>query len=338
VIFKFDKSIFSKIMFLINIIIGFLHSICLLFNNFYLEYFSNFSLISVFFPVIYALNLFFLLYWLVKLDYRFIFSSIFLLLSFDISFYKYDNDNNISSENEIHLMSFNVRLFNHYNWIKSDSIAEKISEFSKVNSPDVLSLQEFHNDYKYLFNHYKNSHFGLNGENVGLALFSNKKIVKKGNIDDQYGKILAIFIDVVSQNDTVRIYNSHLKSYNFDLVSLKMDKKSLKKVLERSKHVYEIQNKQIDYLISNVNQNEMPSVISVDLNSTPYSFVYKKISNHFNDSFLKKGRGFGSTYGLGKIPMRIDFMFTTPSISVNNFVKHNINLSDHKPISVFLKI
>ena len=76
-IFKFDKSIFSKIMFLINIIIGFLHSICFLFNNFYLEYFSNFSLISVFFPVIYALNLFFLLYWLVKLDYRFIFSSIF---------------------------------------------------------------------------------------------------------------------------------------------------------------------------------------------------------------------------------------------------------------------
>ena len=235
-------------------------------------------------------------------------------------------------------MSFNVRLFNHYNWIKSDSIAEKISEFSKVNSPDVLSLQEFHNDYKYLFNHYKNSHFGLNGENVGLALFSNKKIVKKGNIDDQYGKILAIFIDVVSQNDTVRIYNSHLKSYNLDLVSLKMDKKSLKKVLERSKHVYEIQNKQIDYLISNVNQNEVPSVISVDLNSTPYSFVYKKISNHFDDSFLKKGRGFGSTYGLGKIPMRIDFMFTTPSISVNNFVKHKINLSDHKPISVFFKI
>ena len=81
-------------------------------------------------------------------------------------------------------MSFNVRLFNHYNWIKSDSIAEKISEFSKVNSPDVLSLQEFHNDYKYLFNHYKNSHFGLNGENVGLALFSNKKIVKKGNIEE----------------------------------------------------------------------------------------------------------------------------------------------------------
>jgi vancomycin resistance protein VanJ len=91
-------------------------------------------------------------------------------------------------------------------------------------------------------------------------------------------------------------------------------------------------------LISNVNQNEMPSAISVDLNSTPYSFVYKKISNHFDDSFLKKGRGFGSTYGLGKIPMRIDFMFTTPSISVNNFVKHNINLSDHKPISVFFKI
>ena len=42
-------------------------------------------------------------------------------------------------------MSFNVRLFNHYNWIKSDSIAENI-RISKVNSPDVLSLQEFHNE------------------------------------------------------------------------------------------------------------------------------------------------------------------------------------------------
>ena len=59
---------------------------------------------------------------------------------------------------------------------------------------------------------------------------------------------------MVSQNDTVRIYNSHLKSYNLDLVSLKWIKNHLKRFWKGQKHVYEIQNKQIDYLISNVNQ------------------------------------------------------------------------------------
>jgi endonuclease/exonuclease/phosphatase family metal-dependent hydrolase len=79
-------------------------------------------------------------------------------------------------------------------------------------------------------------------------------------------------------------------------------------------------------------------LISVDLNNTPYTYVYKKINKNFKDSFVEKGSGFGSTYGFGLIPIRIDYLFVSSSINVDYFKTHDINLSDHKPISVFLNI
>ena len=67
-------------------------------------------------------------------------------------------------------------------------------------------------------------------------------------------------------------------------------------------------------------------------------YVYKKINKNFKDSFVEKGSGFGSTYGFGLIPIRIDYLFVSPSINVDYFKIHDIYLSDHKPISVFLNI
>ena len=90
--------------------------------------------------------------------------------------------------------------------------------------------------------------------------------------------------------------------------------------------------------IKHVKTSPYQNLISVDLNNTPYTYVYKKINKNFKDSFVEKGSGFGSTYGFGLIPIRIDYLFVSPSINVDYFKTHDINLSDHKPISVFLNI
>ena len=49
------------------------------------------------------------------------------------------------------MMSYNVRLFNHYKWIDNDYIPVEIEKFIIKKKPDVLAIQEYHDDYKYIF-------------------------------------------------------------------------------------------------------------------------------------------------------------------------------------------
>lgn len=336
--FNQNKSFFSKFVFFINIIIGFLVGVCYFFNNFYSDFVSDYAIISVFFPIIFIINFLFFIYWLIRFDLRLIYSLFFIVLFANKPVFIINSENKEESKDSFHLMSYNVRLFNHYQWLKIDSIPEKMSDYIKINQPDILTLQEYHNDYEELFNHYPEKYFGLNGENVGLAIFSKKELLNKGTLEDENGRLLAIYVDFIEKEDTLRVYNLHLKSYNLDILKLKADKKSLKEILNKTRNAYKIQNNEIDLFIKHVKTSPYQNLISVDLNNTPYTYVYKKINKNFKDSFVEKGGGFGSTYGFGLIPIRIDYLFVSSSIYVDYFKTHDINLSDHKPISVYLNI
>jgi endonuclease/exonuclease/phosphatase (EEP) superfamily protein YafD len=50
------------------------------------------------------------------------------------------------------------------------------------------------------------------------------------------------------------------------------------------------------------------------------------------DSFLEKGSGFGRTYNLKFLPLRIDAILASPSVEVEAHRNFDIRLSDHYPI------
>ena len=60
-----------------------------------------------------------------------------------LSFYKFSSESVSKSENSFSIMSYNVRLFNLYNWIDDESIPAKIQEFIEVESPNILCFQEY---------------------------------------------------------------------------------------------------------------------------------------------------------------------------------------------------
>ena len=66
--------------------------------------------------------------------------------------------------------------------------------------------------------------------------------------------------------------------------------------------------------------------------------VYNKIKRELNDVFSLIGNGFGSTYDFEFLPIRIDYIFISESISASDFKIFDKKFSDHKPISAFLKI
>lgn len=337
-IFTKNKTFFSKIIFLLNITILFLIGLCFLLSNYHLENLSSFSILIIFLPVLLFINFLFLIYWILKFDLRFIFSFLILLVYLDKPISFFETDKLVDYREGFQIMSYNVRLFNHYNWIKDGSLKEKIKLFINKKNPEFIAIQEFHDDYKELMSDFKYSHFGFNEGSVGLAIFGNKKIIKKGEVLSNDERKIAIYVDFIEKNDTLRLYNSHFKSYNLNPKSFKADKETLKDIIDKAKLVYEIQNKECLILVDHMKKSPHPILLAIDLNNTPDSFVYNKISELYIDSYNQKGYKPGATYRFNFLPIRIDYIFYSKLIKANSYKIHNVKLSDHKPISAFFNI
>jgi endonuclease/exonuclease/phosphatase family metal-dependent hydrolase len=68
------------------------------------------------------------------------------------------------------------------------------------------------------------------------------------------------------------------------------------------------------------------------MNAVPSSFVYHQMRKGLNDAFLEKGWGFGRTYDSLSPTLRIDVLFTSPSIKTIQYHSPRLHLSDHLPI------
>ena len=333
-----NKTFFSKILFLLNFAILALTGLCYLLSNYHFEKLSSFSILIIFLPILLIINFLFFIYWILKLDIRFIFSFLVLLVYIDkpISFFK--TNESVDDSSGLQVMSYNVRLFNHYNWIKDNSVRNKIKTFVSDNKPDFIAVQEYHNDYKELMNDFKYSHIDLNEGNVGLAIFGNSKMINKGEVVSADKRKIAIYVDFVYKKDTLRLYNSHFKSFNINPLSFKPNKETFVNVLNKTKLVYKIQNNECSILIEHMKKSPYSLILAIDLNNTSDSFVYKKINDLYSDSYSQNGFNFGSTYDFSFLPIRIDYVFYSKLIKMNLHKIHNVKFSDHKPISVFFNI
>ncbi len=335
----FKVGYFKKSLLVINILNSFLILICFVLSRYYHPVFSAISFLTFLFPILFFVNFCFFVYWVIKIDLRAIL-PLFVFIGFFFSsydFYKIGEKFN-NNPDGFQVMSFNARLFNHYNWIKKDSIPENIERFLSLENPDILSIQEYHEDYQYLLKHYKNKYVYLSGNKVGQSIHTNNKIIKKGLLKFEESSNNAIFVDLIIGKDTLRVYNAHFESFRVDVQSLKADVITFKKVISKIKKAYLVQKKQSEVLINHILRSPYKTILTVDLNNTEHSYVYNEIKRELNDVFSLIGNGFGSTYDFEFLPIRIDYIFVSKSISANNFKIFDKKISDHMPISTFLKI
>ena len=329
-----EKSLFKKLLFFFNVVNIFLIFICLILFYFYAPFLSHISFLTFLFPVFYLFNIIFLIYWIVKIDFRCAFSLLVLVFLHYNSFSIFNfNQNDENFDHKFHLMSFNVRLFNHYNWIENKNIPSELREFFNIQSPDVVAIQEYHRDYKEVVDGFKYNYVYFSNSNSGKSIHSNKEIVGKGVVNFSNSNSNAIYIDIVTYLDTIRVYNAHFESYKIDVPSLKANASSLDSFLTKTKYAYEFQENQLVDLLNHMEKSPYMVMLAVDLNNTPHSYVYRKINEKYNDLFRIKGSGFGTTYALNFIPFRIDYLFTSKTILSKKFKTHNVEFSDHKPIS-----
>ncbi len=327
-------SLINKLIYLINSIFA-----ILLLLGFILPYispssFPRITVLSLTIPILFIINILFVIYWLIGLRRQFFLSGVCLLIGFFVStsFYKLKKQT-IKSKNEISIMSYNVRLFNVFNWIDDKEIPAKIEAFVKTESPDFLCLQEFHPLGEDLFNYpYKYIETKGKTKKFGQAIFSKYQIVNKGSLDFKNTHNNAIFVDIVKDLDTIRIYNLHLESLGLNPKKENFGQKNSEKLLKRLTIEFKKQQEQVNLVIAHQKKCNYPMLVSGDFNNTAYSWTYKKIKGNMYDSFLEAGIGFGKTFDIKNFPMRIDFILADKILQINEHKNFKVKYSDHLPV------
>ena len=294
---------------------------------------------AVMVPLLTLMNVLFFVYWILRMHWPFLLFLVFFLLNFNEwkQLYRFPN-NAITVSQGFKIMSFNVRLFNQYQWLKQKNIPYAIEQFVYEKDPDILSLQEYNSDMappleRYPYRYIKTA--AALGNN-GVGIFSKFPLLQTGQIDFENTYNSGVYADIRYQQDTLRVYNLHLESFQLAATDSLVDQNSSARFFRRLDGVYKKQLDQVIQWQQLENFNENPSIVCVDLNNTAFSEVYRKLSQNHNDAFVEAGQGFGATYSLGGVPYRIDFILTPSKIKVLEYHTHDVKLSDHKPITATL--
>ncbi len=274
-----------------------------------------------------------------------------------------DSNKCTKDDSLLKVMSFNVRLFDLYNWKGYHKNHKLIIDFIINENPDIACFQEYYyqSDGKYpttepilkgLNTSYIHEYYPVinrKKEHFGIATISRFPIINKGVIEFEETSNMSIFSDIVLNSDTIRVYNLHLESvrlgnedYAF-ISALENNSDSIE--LQKTKNIYNRlitaivkRNKQAEIIAEHVKSCPYPVIVCGDFNDVPASYTYSVISKGLKDSYsLIDIFSMGSTYN-GNIPwIRIDYILHSPFFSSCNYVVHKINASDHFPISVFLR-
>lgn len=294
------------------------------------------STIPLVLPFLILVNLAFMVFWIVRRKWPFVLFLFAFLLSFREwkRFYKFPN-NTIEVAKGLKVMSFNVRLFNLYQWKKEADIPQKIEAFIRQEAPDILCIQEYALQEAPAFSTYKYRYIKTSNArgNHGMALFSKFPLINTGQISFASSSNSSIYADFVYRNDTLRVYNVHLESLQLTLSDTLVSRTGSQKLLQRLGGIFDKQLEQLDRIAQNQNLNTLPSIVCADLNNTAFSKAYRTLKRGLQDSFEEKGKGLGATYDLGLIPYRIDYIFADPRLKVLRHQTFDVNLSDHRPIA-----
>lgn len=339
---KKKVRIISRVIFFLNSVFA-----ALLLLSYILPYavprsFPILSVLSLLVPVFIVINFIFMLFWILNVRKKFLLSFVVLILGYShvTSMYKFSETSTEPSENSLSVMSYNVRLFNIYDWIQEAEIDQKIIDLVRTNSPDIVAFQEFHQKHTEAFDFYKYQYIVGKGksQNVGQAIFSRFPIVRKGSIEFPKTSNNAIYIDIVQNEDTIRVYNLHLQSLHINPQKEEFSQKNSERLLKRMANAFKMQQTQAELFELNRRDCKYKQIILGDFNNTQFSNVYKKIKGNMKDAFVEAGKGFGKTWDFPYFPLRIDFILTDSSFTVNSFKTFSEHYSDHFAIQSVISV
>lgn len=310
------------------------------------------SFIGLLFPVLYVINILFLIYWMFGFK-KPIWTNLIILLigSQHIGAFLGTHPRKIHSEESIKVLSYNVRLFNRYSWIADADVKQEIFDFFAIEEADILCIQEFYTPDEIPELNYPYRHIGLQSKKSQwhMAIYSNYPQIEKSTVSIKGERMnnTCIYSDLIIGKDTIRVYNIHLASnwfkssdYSFmndPTLEQEKLKEGLNGIITRMKHSYKERANEVKAIKQHMDASPYPIIACGDFNDTPLSYAYHTLKEGLKDSFTASGKGIGQSFV--KIPaLRIDYILHDETFTSSNYKKHLQELSDHYAVSCSLTI
>lgn len=322
--------------------------------------FSFASCLGLVFPVFLAVNLCFLVFWIV-FNFRYALFSLFgLLICFSqiLTYFPINSRTEEIPEGSIKLLSYNVMGFNG---LTKKEGKNPILSYVANSGADIICLQEYaySGNERYLtkqdiFKALKEYPFHFVGKHgkgdAQLACFSKFPILSAKPVDyeSDYNGSMQYLIKV--NNDTLLLINNHLESNKLTLQDRgiyedMIDAPDAKKVkwgarllLNKLAEASAIRSYQADSVANVIERSRYSTMIVCgDFNDAPISYTHRVLTRKLDDAFTKSGRGLGISYNRNKFYFRIDNILISPDLKAYNCtVDRSISDSDHYPIWCYI--
>ncbi|AWM14326.1 endonuclease/exonuclease/phosphatase family protein [Flavobacterium sp. NRK F10] len=332
------ESVITKIAFFFNKVLALATFLAYILPFLTPKLFPFLSVLTLLMPLFLILNFAFFTVWILQLKRKAVLSGIVLLIGFTFinKFYKFSETDLPESPSDFKLMSYNVRLFNLYEWLPVKDIPEQITDVIQDYNPDILCLQEYSPNSKVRLRNFPYRYVKVYGERnkYGQAIFSKYEIINSGEIDFPNTSNNVIYTDLVRQKDTIRVYSMHLQSIKISTdIHEKFDENKSKFIFKRISQAFSEQQLQAEIIREHFAQCPYSKIICGDMNNSAFSYVYRTIKGEMKDAFEEAGTGFGKSYNFDFYPARIDYVLTDKDFTIKTYrTDTKVKLSDHFPV------
>jgi len=319
------------------------------------------ALFGLAYPFILVVNLLFIPYWFFKKRSYTLLSLLIVLLGFNhfTAFFQINLPvQQNESANRLKVLTYNVHVFDVFDKKEGAQTRDSIFDVLNREQADVVCFQEFYQSekskkyptrdtlLKFLPSknyHERYTHAIAGQQYFGVVTLSRYPIIRKGFVPFATDvNNFCIYVDIVKEKDTIRVYNAHLQSIRFkpedyDLAKGKTEQDEIddasKRIARRLKNAFIKREEQVDRIAASMRACPYRIILCGDFNDPPVSYTYTTLTDQLSDSFTSCGNGIGNTY-IGAFPsFRIDYILHSPSLKAIDYETLSEELSDHHAVT-----
>lgn len=316
------------------------------------------------FPVFLALNIAFLLFWVLQGNKLFLLSVIALAIGWSSIRIYSPFHFRISPKpgKELTLLTYNVCELGR---LSSPTVERpnKILDYIRKTDADIVCLQEYafgtraplitEDQIRKTLSVYPYYVFIRNTQNSysqnGIALFSKYPIVhaEKINLGSAFNGAVLYQLEIDGRKLT--LINNHLESNKFTEVDREFYDYMLKnfevnllgeaknRLLVKLGKAYKLRAAQADKIAAIVRNQGDDIIVCGDFNDTPQSYVYHTIKGNLKDAYVQTGSGPGITYYANHFWFRIDHVLYGKNLQAVKTTIGKEKYSDHYPVKVVFR-